>query len=519
MATILIDNYDSFTWNVYQFLSASGADVTVFRNDQTTLEHLISLNPRNIVLSPGPGSPGERTGICEKVLAHFEGKIPVLGVCLGQQLMYERYGGKVTLAGEIQHGKVSTITHDGKGLFRGLPQGLSITRYHSLAGLPRTLPDILEVNSWTANGLIMGARHRVFTVTGVQFHPESILSQEGMTMMRNFLALEGGTWAENPNVLVSSLDAPVPQYNVSMWEPHPDSAYQTIASSSALAAKTTQEAPNKKESILDKIYRQRRLDVMAAKDRPGQSLADLEAQLAVAGTAPVLLEIIPRIMVGQIKHGGSLSVMAEVKRASPSKGNIAIDAVAAEEGLKYAQAGAAVISVLTEPTWFKGTLDDLRSVRQAIDNLPERPAVLRKDFIFDIYQIAEARLAGADCVLLIVAMLSDAELAELMAYARRFGMEPLVEVNSVEELDRAVHVGARLVGINNRNLHTFQVDLGISSEVAAKCPPGVMLAALSGISAPQDVRAYKQSGINAVLIGEALMRADDKAQFIRDLVA
>ncbi|KAJ1985861.1 anthranilate synthase / indole-3-glycerol phosphate synthase [Dimargaris cristalligena] len=528
MPTILIDNYDSFTWNVYQYLSASGANVQVFRNDQTTLDHIISLQPRNIVLSPGPGFPGERTGICEEVLAHFAGRIPILGVCLGQQLMYQHYGGKVDLAGEIYHGKVSAITHDGRGLFRGIPQGITITRYHSLAGLPTTLPAEMEVNSWTANGLIMGTRHRTYTVTGVQFHPESILSQHGMTMVRNFLALEGGLWTDNPGILDSQLETPVPQYQSSLWEPHPDEAYAVIAERRAADLKhdgpTMSDQPKAAaSSILDKIYAQRRQDVAQARSFPGRSQADLERRLAEEPTRYPLVDVVDRVRSAQTTTTSSLcstlAVMAEVKRASPSKGDICIDAVAAEQGLAYAQAGAAVVSVLTEPTWFKGTLDDMEQVRRALTDLPHRPAVLRKDFIFDTYQIAEARLAGADCILLIVAMLTDLELSHLMTYSRRLGMEPLVEVNAPAELQRALHLGARFVGINNRNLHTFHVDLGVSAEVAAACPADVTLAALSGITGPADVAAYKASGsIHAVLVGEALMRADDKAAFIKSLV-
>ncbi|KAJ1659651.1 anthranilate synthase / indole-3-glycerol phosphate synthase [Dispira simplex] len=514
MATVLIDNYDSFTWNVYQYLSAAGAQVQVFRNDQTTLDHIISLNPCNIVLSPGPGFPGERTGICEEVLDYFEGKIPVLGVCLGEQIMFERYGGKVTLAGEIYHGKISIIQHDGRGVFQGIPQGVQVTRYHSLAGLPSTLPGDLEVNSWTDNGMVMGVRHRKYTVTGVQFHPESILSDHGMVMIRNFLALRGGTWDVNPGALTSKLATPT-VYDVSLWKPTTDS----------VAPRT--DSPQQ-PSILDKIYAQRRLDVASAKAQPGRSQQDLEAQLGFgsltstpASSAPALIDVVARIQNPKATppQGTPLAVMAEVKRASPSKGNIRIDAVATEEGLKYAQAGADVISVLTEPTWFKGSLEDMRDVRQALEQVTNRPAVLRKDFIFDIYQIAEARLYGADCVLLIVAMLSNAELKKLMAYARQFRMEPLVEVNCVTELDRALHLGAKFIGINNRNLHTFQVDLQVAVNVAEKCPPGVTLAALSGITGPKDVQVYKSMGIHAVLVGEALMKAADKTGFIQGLKA
>ncbi|KAJ1975980.1 anthranilate synthase / indole-3-glycerol phosphate synthase [Dimargaris xerosporica] len=514
MATILIDNYDSFTWNVYQYLAAAGAHVQVFRNDQTTLDHIISLNPVNIVLSPGPGFPGERTGICEDVLRHFQGKIPVLGVCLGQQIMYETYGGKVDLAGELFHGKVSPIQHDGKGIFKDIPQGITVTRYHSLAGHPPSCPlDELEVSSWTDNGLIMAVRHRTFTITGVQFHPESILSDYGQVMVRNFLNLRGGTWADNPADVMVSDFTPLPQYNMQLWKP--------AASTTGVANSSASGSSDPQSSILARIHRQRLLDVQKAKQLPGKSAADLEAQVSHAQHAFPTIDVVERIQ-SERSQTQSLAVMAEVKRASPSKGLIQPNAVAADEGLGYAKAGAAVISVLTEPTWFKGSLDDLKQVRQIIHSLPNRPALLRKDFIFDPYQIMEARIHGADTILLIVAMFApdnDTKLRELMAYSRQLGMEPLVEVNSVPELQRALAVGANFIGANNRNLHTFKTDLTVSEQVAAHCPKGVTIAALSGIHGPLDVASYKQSGrVHAVLVGEALMKAANKAEFINGLI-
>ncbi|KAJ1883687.1 anthranilate synthase / indole-3-glycerol phosphate synthase, partial [Coemansia sp. S17] len=216
-------------------------------------------------------------------------------------------------------------------------------------------------------------------------------------------------------------------------------------------------------------------------------------------------------------HQGKLAVLAEIKRASPSKGDISPTAVAAEHALCYAQAGASAISVLTEPTWFKGSIDDLRDVRGVISTLPNRPAVLRKEFVFDVYQIAEARLNGADSVLLIVKMLSLAQLRVLLAYSRQLGMEPLVEVNNEEEMQVALEVGAKVIGVNNRNLRTFDVDINNTKDLAGAVPSEVILIALSGIVAPQDAAIYANSGVKAVLVGEALMRADDKKAFVEGL--
>jgi anthranilate synthase/indole-3-glycerol phosphate synthase/phosphoribosylanthranilate isomerase len=211
--------------------------------------------------------------------------------------------------------------------------------------------------------------------------------------------------------------------------------------------------------------------------------------------------------------------MAEIKRASPSKGAIALNANAAQQALTYALAGASVISVLTEPTWFKGSLLDMRLVRQAIDNLPNRPAVLRKDFILDEYQVAEARLYGADTVLLIVAMLPPDRLKSLYSYSVSLGMEPLVEVNNAQEMQTALEVGAKLIGVNNRNLHNFNVDMGTTSRLVDMVKgTEVVLCALSGITTPQDVRQYVQQGVGAVLVGEALMRAKDTRAFIHELL-
>jgi len=191
----------------------------------------------------------------------------------------------------------------------------------------------------------------------------------------------------------------------------------------------------------------------------------------------------------------------------------------ARQALIYANSGASVISVLTEPTWFKGSLLDMHLVRQAVNSLPNRPAILRKEFIFEEYQIAEARLYGADTVLLIVAMLEDEQLKRLYAYSLSLGMEPVVEVNNSEEMKRALELDAKVVGVNNRNLHDFTVDMGTTSRLVDMVQErDVVLCALSGIAGPQDVQTYKDQGVSAVLVGEALMRAENTGVFIRELL-
>lgn len=185
---LLIDNYDSFTYNIYQYLGELGVEVDVVRNDRVKIDDIERMAPAHIIVSPGPGNPDE-AGISKSVIRHFAGKIPVFGVCLGHQCIGEVFGGIVEGAGEILHGKVSTITHDGKGVFAGIPSPITATRYHSLAIRRDSVPDVLEVSATSESGIIMGVRHRTLPVEGVQFHPESILTPAGHDILRNFLAM------------------------------------------------------------------------------------------------------------------------------------------------------------------------------------------------------------------------------------------------------------------------------------------------------------------------------------------
>lgn len=454
---------------------------------------------------------------------------------MGLQCMFAAYGGTVDRVGEIVHGKTSVLKHDGKGLFRGIRNDINGTRYHSLAGTLGTLPEELEVTCRTPRldiskgdkeGIVMGIRHKTLTMEAVQYHPESILSEEGQQMLANFLQLRGGKWEENAGFGLS------------------DKERQQEATPTRPPKVVNGSAP----TILDRIYAQRRRDVAQAKATPGTYPSDLSTFLDMH-LSPPLINFYDRICqpvtpvaststsTPPTKH---VALMAEMKRASPSKGDILpanSPLTSASIGLSYAQAGASVISVLTEPTWFKGTLNDMLAVRNAISTLSNRPAVLRKDFVFDTYQIDEARYYGADTVLLIVAMLSDEELKELYDYARFVrGMEPLVEVNNAEELERALKVGAKIIGVNNRNLHDFNVDMSTTSRIAeviseqsqkysARAGPGgmkddraVILCALSGITGREDVVRYTEQGVGAVLVGESLMRADDKPSFVRSLL-
>ncbi|HEX7634573.1 MAG TPA: aminodeoxychorismate/anthranilate synthase component II [Noviherbaspirillum sp.] len=183
---LMIDNYDSFTYNLVQYFGELGEEVRTFRNDEITLEQITAMKPERICISPGPCTPHE-AGVSVPVLKEFAGKIPMLGVCLGHQSIGAAFGGKVIRAKQVMHGKTSVITHTGVGVFRDLPSPYTIIRYHSLAIERESLPDCLEITAWTDDGEIMGVRHKQFQIEGVQFHPESILSEHGHALLKNFL--------------------------------------------------------------------------------------------------------------------------------------------------------------------------------------------------------------------------------------------------------------------------------------------------------------------------------------------
>lgn len=400
-------------------------------------------------------------------------------------------------AGEILHGKTSPLAHDSKGVYAGMAQGLPVTRYHSLAGTHVTLPESLEVTSWIpkddgSKGVIMGVRHKQYTVEGVQFHPESILSADGRVMIKNFLHMQGGTWAENEQLYK---------------EARADDVKNGVGHPSSLSAP-------KKNNILQQIYVRRKEAVAAQKEIPSHRPRDLEAAYQL-NAAPPLISFVDRLRQSPF----DISLMAEIKRGSPSKGIFALDIDAPSQAKKYALAGASVISVLTEPDWFKGSIEDLRAVRQVLDSMPNRPAVLRKEFIFEEYQILEARLAGADTVLLIVKMLDVDLLTRLYHYSLSLGMEPLVEVQNAEEMATAVKLGSKAIGVNNRNLESFEVDLSTTSRLRSLVPKETIICALSGINTHDDVVANHKDGVNAILVGEAIMRAPNASQFIQQLCA
>jgi anthranilate synthase/aminodeoxychorismate synthase-like glutamine amidotransferase len=188
---LLIDNYDSFTYNLVQAFLVLGADVRVFRNDEIGVQEARALEPTHLCISPGPGTPYD-AGVSMDMIRAFAGQLPVFGVCLGHQSIVEVFGGKVVRAARLMHGKTSIVRHDGGGLFAGVPQGCEVGRYHSLIASPERMPPDIEVTARTPEGEIMGVRHHMLAVEGVQFHPESVLTPEGPKLMANFLAMRGG---------------------------------------------------------------------------------------------------------------------------------------------------------------------------------------------------------------------------------------------------------------------------------------------------------------------------------------
>jgi anthranilate synthase component II len=186
MKVLMVDNYDSFTYNIVQYLGELGAQVEVFRNDEITLDEITARAPDRLVISPGPCSPAE-AGISVAAIRHFAGKLPILGVCLGHQSIGAAFGGTIVRAQQLMHGKTSVITTTQQGVFAGLPRQFTVNRYHSLAIEPATCPDVLEVTARTDDGEIMGVKHKTLAIEGVQFHPESILTEHGHALLKNFL--------------------------------------------------------------------------------------------------------------------------------------------------------------------------------------------------------------------------------------------------------------------------------------------------------------------------------------------
>ena len=268
-------------------------------------------------------------------------------------------------------------------------------------------------------------------------------------------------------------------------------------------------------TVLDRIVADRRERL--AEDRRARPEAALDELIAVQ---PQPLDFAARLREGRAAAppGARLRLIAEIKRASPSKGVLNADLDAAAQAREYAQAGAAAVSVLTEPTFFRGSIEDLAAVSAAFAGDPDRPAILRKEFVFDRYQVREARAHGADALLLIVLMLEPPALADLLALTREHGMEALVEVHDERELQAALAAGARVVGVNNRDLRTFEEDLGTFERLAPLAGDEPTLVAESAIATAADAERMAAAGAHAALVGEALVRTGDVAARARELM-
>lgn len=590
MATLMIDNYDSFTYNIYQYLEQLGAHVVVHRNDKITIEECIKLNPRNIVISPGPGHPLTSSGISKQVIEEFAGKVPILGICLGEQCMYTTYGGTVAYTGEIVHGKTSSITHDGKGLFKDVPQGIQVTRYHSLSGDPDTLPDCLEITSWTNSRKVMGVRHKEYVMEGVQFHPESIITEAGYRILANFLKWEGGRWSElrirqdivNPvfdklgygsqngisdannksdgetrktKILLPSTDSYTTSSLTSERNQNNNTAFSKITKNEPISEHITETIEPASYpmiyslSSIELIVEQRRADLAKTKCSPGRQPYHLNKTIH-EGFIPETIDIIDvlknhpyNIHPEQIKDKKTIqqlkakkmevdeeeeekekkdfmniAIIAEAKRASPSKGNIDINMHAISQALEYVSAGITCISVMTEPRWFKGSINDLRDIRMAVSSLPQRPAIIQNDFIIDPYQIMEARINGADAITLYASILTKEHLKSLLDFTHSLKMKALVVVLDEIELKNTLSLNVKLIGVSNRNLHTFDMDSNNSTNLAKLIPNDVVLVSMSGIKTYDDVLTYYRNGAKAILVGESLIKAKDKKNFVKELI-
>jgi indole-3-glycerol phosphate synthase len=269
-------------------------------------------------------------------------------------------------------------------------------------------------------------------------------------------------------------------------------------------------------TVLDRIVADRRERLVQERCAvPEGRFADLAATLPGAG-----VDFASRLREGRVGAlaGARLRLIAEIKRASPSKGLFDADLDAAKQAREYAAAGASAVSVLTEPTFFRGSIADLRAAREAFGADLDRPALLRKEFVFDPYQVREARANGADALLLIVMLLEPSALRDLIALARGEGLEPLVEVHDAVEVEAALAAGARVIGVNNRDLRTFVEDLGTTERLARLVPSAVTLVAESAIKVAADARRMADAGAHAILVGEALVTTGDIAEKARELM-
>jgi len=386
------------------------------------------------------------------------------------------------------HGKVSRVKHDNRGCFKDISQGIRSIRYHSLSASYSTLPPELAVTAVTEDSnVIMGVRHRTYAIEAVQYHPESILSEEGDNLLRNFLALKGGHWNENPHFRVSD-DSVSPFVDV------PQSA-------------------SKVGSVLEGIYMKRIKDVAEAETIPGQTALDLQAALSL-NLAPPVISLYERLL-----SAGDMALIAEIRRASPVKGQVPTATPPSTLALEYALSGIHAISIQTDSTYAFGSMQDLRFSRLAIDHITTRPAIIRRDIIVSRYQILEARVAGADSIILSFSILPGALLSDLYAYSLELGMEPMVEVSTKKEMEAAVALSAKIIAVYGRNYNDATVNEKALMELAPLAPARTVVCAFTGIESAEDVKRARNEGAKAVLVGDSLVLSKDRAEHVRELLS
>lgn len=438
---LLIDNYDSFTYNLYQYIGTFTPDIRVVRNDAITIGEIENMQPERIVLSPGSKSPKE-AGICMDVVKHFYNKIPILGICLGHQCIGEAFGGTVSYAKTLFHGKQSEVTHCLDGVFTGIDTPVKVARYHSLAVLRDDLPECLKVTAQTADGEIMAMRHKEYPVVGLQFHPESIYTEHGKRDDREFPV--GCHLREEQRMILD----------------------QIVSDKKRRLPEHKRRIPEQEMRKLAEAYEGSHHDFKGALE------------------------------------GDVISIIGEFKKASPSLGKIKSKINLLDRIEEY-NASVDAISCLTEEDHFDGSTAYLEQIRQMTD-LP----ILRKDFMIDPYQFYEARAIGADAVLLIAAILDDVQMHGFYQLAGELGLDALVEVHDEAEMERALKLDAKIIGVNNRNLKDFSIDLQTTERLSRMVPQEKLLVAESGIVSDEDVEFLKACGVNAFLIGRAFMEAE-----------
>lgn len=437
---LLIDNYDSFTYNLYQYIGTFTPDIRVVRNDAITNGEIENMQPERIVLSPGPKSPKE-AGICMDVVKHFYNKIPILGICLGHQCIGEAFGGTVSYAKTLFHGKQSEVTHCLDGVFTGIDTPVKVARY---------LPG--------------GAKRRSAGV------PESHRADRGR---RDY-----GDAAQR----VSGGRSPVsPRVHLHGTRKADDREFPVRC-----------HLREEQRMILDQIVSDKKRRLPEHKRRiPEQEMRKLaEAYEGSHHDFKGALE------------GDVISIIGEFKKASPSLGKIKSKINLLDRVEEY-NASVDAISCLTEEDHFDGSTAYLKQIRQMTD-LP----ILRKDFMIDPYQFYEARAIGADAVLLIAAILDDVQMHEFYQLAGELGLDALVEVHDEAEMERALKLDAKIIGVNNRNLKDFSIDLQTTERLSRMVPQEKLLVAESGIVSDEDVEFLKACGVNAFLIGRAFMEAE-----------